>query len=424
MQLLQAVIGMQMQNQQQFMTYMQSQHADRLDARQHRNEGNIRVRQEIGKISGKNEEVLVEEYMDFEAKVTEARVTNQRVLYLFFKNALVQPAKSYVDAFLVSYRGLQVKQQAEAQDSDATWKALSDAVLNEVCRCVGMGGDLGIYVALRMWSKLQLKKGANAQEVRDYLLDLAKVRVRMIRAQVLDERNPISVRREILELNDKLQEGSDPYRFVKGRERPITNYEEWCDCLRQYSNTIGGCQALASADGGQLLSLAEPTGNNRNRKKAVADKVAPLNDVRQAAGAGRGNRREKTKGGGKGLPAPASKEALAKVPFCADCKGRHPAKECPDKVAKADKTWNAQSAAESGHKCMWKTNVGSEVVLCRSSIHKVAHHLALSGKGVKGAKGGGRGNKRGGRIGAVTEAEEEGQSSSCAAVQDNISCPS
>ena len=80
-----------------------------------------------------------------------------------------------------------------------------------------MGGDLGIYVALRMWSKLQLKKGANAQEVRDYLSDLAMVRVRMIRAQILDERNPISVRREILELNDKLQAGSDPYRFVKGR---------------------------------------------------------------------------------------------------------------------------------------------------------------------------------------------------------------
>ena len=62
------------------------------------------------------------------------------------------------------------------------------------------------------------------QDLRDYLSDVARVRVRMIRVQVLDELNPISVRREILELNAKLQGGSDPYRFVKGRERPITNY--------------------------------------------------------------------------------------------------------------------------------------------------------------------------------------------------------
>ena len=103
-----------------------------------------------------------------------------------------------------------------------------------------MNGDLGIHVALRMWSKLQLKKGANAQVVRDYLSDVAKVRVRMIRAQVLNELDPISVRREILKLNDKLQEGSNPFRFVKGRERPVTNYEDWCDCLRQHSKTIGG----------------------------------------------------------------------------------------------------------------------------------------------------------------------------------------
>jgi hypothetical protein len=150
-------IGMQMQNQQQFMTYTQSQHADRLDQQQHRNEGNIKVRQEMGKISGKNEEVLVEEYMDFEAKIIEARVTNQRTLYLFFKNALVQPAKSYVDAFLVSTRGALVKSQAEAHDSNAGWQALFHAVLNELCRCVGMDGDLGIYVALRMWSKLQFQ---------------------------------------------------------------------------------------------------------------------------------------------------------------------------------------------------------------------------------------------------------------------------
>ena len=74
-------------------------------------------------------------------------MSNQRMLYLFFKNALVQPAKSDVDAFLVFTRGVQVRLQAEAHDSNAGWQALFNAVLEELCRCVGMGGDLGIYVA-------------------------------------------------------------------------------------------------------------------------------------------------------------------------------------------------------------------------------------------------------------------------------------
>ena len=60
-----------------------------------------------------------------------------------------------------------VKTQAETVDSNAGWLTFFNAVLSELCRCVGMNGDLGIYVALRMWNKLQLKKGVNAQEVRD-----------------------------------------------------------------------------------------------------------------------------------------------------------------------------------------------------------------------------------------------------------------
>ena len=77
-------------------------------------------------------------------KITEARVTNQRTIYIFFKNALAQPAKSYVDAFLVSTRGALSKTQAEAYDLNAGWQALFNPVLNELCGCVGMDGDLGI----------------------------------------------------------------------------------------------------------------------------------------------------------------------------------------------------------------------------------------------------------------------------------------
>ncbi len=120
------MVASQHNNQQQFMAYLGQQREFQAREEARRAEGNLKIKQELPSITAKNEEVLVEEYLTFDTRVSEARVTDARSIYYFFKGALVDPGKIHLEAYLVTVPGMALRQSAETTDTPEAWRSQND----------------------------------------------------------------------------------------------------------------------------------------------------------------------------------------------------------------------------------------------------------------------------------------------------------